>query len=222
VTGRKSAVLLAAAMLIVPAAAQAKTGSIYDVTFAKGFERLTFLGDADTNCAQFGVCGYDGTVTYRIGDKPKGKVFLTKGKSGKVRGSARYATAGRTEATVTPPAPGTECQDSVGHKTDVFTANSSGSRFQSLLVGYHDGASTDYLETACPGLTEADVRAADALPEGLFRAKDFFRGPKPALSLSGSTPFRTKGFNANVRWDLKFKLTERDCSPRCKLPAGKP
>jgi hypothetical protein len=91
-----------------------------------------------------------------------------------------------------------------------------------VLLAYHSGATTDYLETACPGPTEADVKAADALPEGLFRAKDFFRGRKPGLTLSGATPFKGSGFNATIEWDLSFKAKRRDCSPRCKLPAGTP
>lgn len=223
-TGRNSAVLLAAAAMLiaVPASADAKRGSIYDMTQAKGFERLTFSGDADSSCAQFSVCGYTGKVTYTIGGAPKGKLVLTKARSGKVKASARYTTQGLTEASVHPPPPGTDCLDSVANKTDVFTLVSSGSKFQSLLMTYHGGAKTDYLRTSCPGLTEADVRAANAIPEGIFRAKDLFRGPKPGLSLGGSTPFRAKGFNATVEWDLHFKMDERGCSPRCKLPAGTP
>jgi hypothetical protein len=66
------------------------------------------------------------------------------------------------------------------------------------------------------------VKAAGALPEGLFRAKDLFRGPKPGFNLGGATPFQRGGFNATVEWELKFKFAERACSPRCKLPAGRP
>jgi hypothetical protein len=220
--GGKAAVLGAAAMLLIPAAADAKTGSIYDVTFAKGFERVTFSGDQDSSCAQFAVCGYQGTVTYRIGGTPKGKIFLTKSRSGKVKASARYTTTGSTETSVTPPAPDTTCTDTVAHKTDVFTLNSSGPKFQSLLLAYHAGAATDYLATGCPGPTEKDVAAADALPEGIFRAKDLFRGAKPVFSLSGATPFKAVGFNSTIEWDLKFKAKLRDCSPNCKLPAGTP
>jgi hypothetical protein len=205
-------------MLLIPAAADAKTGSIYDVTFAKGFQKVTFTGDA-ADCAQFAVCGYDGTVEYTIGGKPKGTIVLTRTKAGKVDGSASYSSAGGTTvSSVTPPADGSACSDTVVRKNDVFSLTSSGSKFQSLLLAYHDGATTDYLETTCPGPTEADVRAADALPEGLFRAKDFFRGKKPRLSLGGSTPFTRSGFRSTIEWSLDFKAKQRACSPRCKLP----
>jgi hypothetical protein len=209
-------------MLLLPAAAQARTGSIYDVTFAKGFERVTFTGDA-ADCAQFSVCGYDGTVEYRIGGKAKGRIILTKTRAGKVEASARYSTAnGVTESNVTPPAGGSSCSSGSSRRNDVFSLDSSGPKLQSLLLAYHDGATQDYLETACPGPTEADVRAADALPEGIFNAKDFFRGRKPKLSMGGSTPFTRAGFRSTIEWSLSFKAKRRDCSPRCKLPAGSP
>lgn len=221
-TGGKAAVLMAAAMLLLPAAADAKRGSIYDLTKAAGFERVTFSGDADSNCAQFSVCGYSGVVTYRIGAKPKGRIVLTKSPSGKVKGSARYTSEGASKARVTPPGGGSDCTDTVSRTADVFSLSSSGSRFQSLLLAYHAGAATDYLKTACTGPTEADVAAANALPEGLFRAKDFFRGRKPGFALSGATPFTQAGFKATIEWNLSFKTRQRDCSPNCKLPAGTP
>jgi hypothetical protein len=207
------------AALLLPAVAEAKTGSIYDITFAKGSEKVTFTGDA-ADCAQFAVCGYDGTVEYTIGGKPKGKIVLTRTRAGRVDASARYSTSGVTESSVTPPADGTACSDTVARKNDVFSLTSSGPKLQSLLLAYHDGASQDYLETTCPGPTEADVRAADALPEGIFRSKDFFRGKKPKLSLGGSTPFTRSGFRSTIEWSLEFKAKQRACSPRCKLPAG--
>jgi hypothetical protein len=212
----------AAAMLLLPAAAQAKTGSIYDVTSAKGFERVTFTGDAP-DCDVFTVCGYDGTVEYKIGGKATGKIFLTKTRAGKVEATARYSTAGgATKAAVSAPAGSTDCSDTVPRRNDVFSLDSSGPKLQSLLLTYHGGATQDYLETSCPGPTEADVRDADALPEGLFRAKDFFRGRKPRLSMGGSTPFTRSGFRSTIEWSLSFRAKERVCSPRCKLPAGTP
>jgi hypothetical protein len=70
------------------------------------------------------------------------------------------------------------------------------------------------------GPTERDVADANALPEGIFTAKDFFRGATPKLSLGGSTPFTAKGFKSSIEWNLKFRLRARECSPDCKLPAG--
>jgi hypothetical protein len=221
VTGRNAATFAAAAaMLLVPAAAQAKRGSIYDVTKASGFERLTFSGDADSNCAQFSVCGYSGVTNYKIGGTTKGTLVLTRTKKGKVSARATYKAGGTTTATVTPPAPGVDCTDTVSQPRDVFSLTSSGSSFKSLLLAYHAQATHDYLKTQCIGPSEKDVAAANALPQGIFTAKDFFRGATPRPNLSGGTPFQAKGFNATVEWDLKFRLKARACSPDCKLPAG--
>lgn len=221
VTGGKAAVLAAVAMLLLPAVADAKRGSIYDVKKASGFERVTFSGDADANCAQFSVCGYSGIVTYRMGGTPKGTIALTKSRSGKVKASARYKLSGATKTAVTPPS-GAQCTDDIAHNTDVFSLTSSGSRFQSLLLEYHRGATVDYLKTACAGPTEADVRAAGAMPEGLFAAKDFFRGKRPRFALSGATSFKQAGFNATIEWSMNFGVKQRACSPKCQLPAGTP
>jgi hypothetical protein len=207
-------------LLASSAAAEAKTGSIYDVTFAKGFEKLTFTGDADSNCAQFNVCGVEGTVTYTLSGKPKGKIYLTRSRSGKVRASGSYRTAGTTSSTVE--TPGEACSGGRTHARDVFSMFSSGPRNNSLRLAYHDAATTDYLATECKGLTEADVRAAGALPEGIFQANGFFKGEKPSFGLSGGTPFKAKGFNATVEWNLRYKAKARFCSPNCKLPAGTP
>jgi hypothetical protein len=207
-------------MLLLPAAAQAKRGSIYDVTKASGFERLTFSGDADSSCAQFSVCGYSGVTNYKIGGTTKGTLVLTRTKKGKVSARASYKAGGTTTTTVTPPAPGADCTDAVSQPKDVFSLTSSGSSFKSLLLAYHVPTTHDYLKTQCMGPTEQDVADANALPEGIFTAKDFFRGATPRLSLGGGTPFKAKGFNAGLEWNLKFRLKARDCSPDCKLPAG--
>lgn len=213
----------AAAIALVPAAdAQARRGSIYDMTQATGFEKITFSGDMDANCLQFNVCGYSGTVTYRIGGKPKGKLALTKSRSGKVNAAGTYRTNGVTTTNVTAPAGGQDCAETKAHKSDHFGLLSSGSRNQSLRLVYHSAGGPDYLDTACNGPSEADADNANALPEGIFAAKDFFRGRKPSFGSGGSTPFTQGGFNATIEWNLKFKARERDCSPRCKLPAGKP
>lgn len=220
-TGRIAVTLAAvAALMLVPAAAQAKRGAIYDITKASGFERLTYTGDTDSSCDQFSVCGYSGVTTYKIGGTPKGTIILTRTKSGKVSGRASYRTSGKTTAKVTPPAPAADCTDTVSHPRDVFKLSSAGRNFSSVLLTYHGGAKDDYLKTQCTGPTEADVNEANAMPEGLFNAKDFFRGKRPKFNLGGSTPFKARGFNASVEWELKFKAKARECSPDCKLPAG--
>jgi hypothetical protein len=210
-----------AAMAFAPAAS-AKNGSIYDFATAKGFERVTFTGDADAACAQYGVCGYAGTVTYTIGGKPHGKLFVTRSHSGNVKGRASYKTTGVTRARVTPPpGQGADCTDTISHKTDVFSLGSAGSQGRSLLLNYH-AFGVDYLDTTCAGPNESAVADAGFLPLGIFKASDFFRGARPQLTMSGSQAFRAGGFSSVIDWNLSFKVKARACSPNCRLPAGTP
>jgi hypothetical protein len=209
-----AAAIMVAAMAIAPAAASARTGSVYDVTFAKGFERVTFSGDSSAACGQYGVCGYSGTTTYSIGGKPHGTVKLTRGRKGRVSGFGRYKTAGVTRARVSPPDGGADCTDTVRHKTDLFGLESIGSKNQTLALGYHPVGS-DYLDTRCGGPNEGAAADANVLPRGTFRAADFFRGPRPRFTLTGGTPFRAGGFSSAIEWNLSFKLKARACSPHC-------
>src|SRR5919202_4815501 len=150
----------------------AKTGSIYDVVRATGFERVTFQGDAGAGCEDTGVCGYAGTVSYSIGGTPHGRVVLVRSRNGRLSGDATYRTHGTTRASVTTPGSDQTCTDTVGRRRDFFSLVSRGSRFQRLLFRYHDTA-TDYLNTRCAGPTERDAAEAKALPSGSFRARDF-------------------------------------------------
>jgi hypothetical protein len=204
-------------MAIAPAAAAAKTGSIYDVTHAKGYERVTFDGTQNGGCDLYGTCGYTGTVKYTIGGTPHGKVVLTRAHNGKVKATARYRTAGTTQVHVTPPDGGATCTDTVSHKTDVFTLASEGSHFQNLVLNYHPFGA-DYLDTKCGGPNEGAVSDAGVLPRGVFRPKDFFRGAKPSFTLTGGYSFRAAGFSSAIDWQLAFKLKARACSPHCNLP----
>ena len=115
---------------------------------------------------------------------------------------------------------GTSCTDTVAHKTDVFDLTSSGSRFESLLLTYHP-TGDDYLDTQCAGPNEDDVAAAGALPEGIFRPRDFFRGATPGVHPGRGTPFKAGGFSASIEWKLTFKAKARGCSPSCRIPAGR-
>jgi hypothetical protein len=208
-------------MAFAPTAA-AKNGSIYDITTAKGFERVTFTGDADAACAQYGVCDYKGTATYTIAGKPHGKLILTRSRSGKVNGTASYKTTGVTRARVTPPpGQGAACTDTISRKTDVFSVGSAGSNGRSLLLNYH-AFGIDYLDTACAGPNESAVSDAGFLPLGIFKASDFFRGPSPKFTMSGAQAFRAGGFSSEIDWNLSFKMKARACSPNCRLPANAP
>src|SRR3954451_25473754 len=104
-----AATISVAAMALVPAVATAKTGSIYDVTSASGFERVTFDGTQNGGCELYDTCGYTGTVKYTMGGKPHGKLVLTRGKNGKVRSAAHYRANGVTKVRVNPPDSSAAC-----------------------------------------------------------------------------------------------------------------
>ncbi len=219
-TGRVAAALMVSATLIVPAAATAKTGSIFKITHAKGVERVTFTGDSAASCARFGTCGYRGTVTYAVRGKPRGTLVLARSRSGRISGGATYRTRAVTSASVTPPAGAATCTDTVRHKTDLFSAQSLPNSAKALLISYESGGE-DILATSCPGPTEADAAAAGALPEGTFKARGF-TGKRLRWGFSGAVAFRRRGFSANSEWDFVFRAAGRSCNPRCALPAHRP
>ena len=211
-----AALLPLAAMAIAPAAASAKTGSIYDVTSAKGFERVTFDGTQNGGCELYDTCGITGTVKYTIGGTPHGKLVLTRGKDGKVRSTARYRANGVTTVRVNPADNSAPCTATVHRRTDIFTLNSEGSHNQNLVLDYHPFG-PDYLDTKCGGPNEGTVSDAGVLPRGVLSPKAFFKGDKPSFTLTGSYSFRAAGFSSAIDWRLAFKLKARACSPHCKI-----
>jgi hypothetical protein len=207
-------------MAIAPACAMAKTGSVFDLTQATGFERITFTGDSAAGCESQGVCGVTGTVTYRLGGAPRGTLVLARSRSGKLEGGASYRTNGVTTTTVTPPGSSPPCTDRLSHRNDVFSLTSVGSRSQNLLLSYHSGGGS-YLDSRCSAPNEGDLAAAGALPAGSFRTAGF-HGPRLRFGMSGGSPFTSRGFSATSEWKLSFKAQARDCNPHCRLPAHRP
>jgi hypothetical protein len=159
-------------------------------------------------------------VSYKIAGRPHGTLVLTRGSHGKVRARASYRIRGVTQTRVTPPpGQGGDCTETVAHKTDVFEMLSRGVANDKLMFTYH-AAGPDYLDTHCGGPNEGAVSDAGVLPSGLFKTRDFFKGPTPGLSLKGATPFRAGGFSSTIDWKLQVKMKARACSPRCALPKG--
>jgi hypothetical protein len=207
-------------MALAPAAATARTGSIFDITKATGFERVTFTGDSAGGCESQGVCGITGTVTYTIGGKPQGSIVLARSRSGKMTGGASYRTNGVTRTSTSGPGTTPPCSDTFSHRVDVFSIASVGPGFHNLLLSYHSGGGA-YLDSACPAPDESDLAAGGALPEGSFPAKEF-HGPRLRFSMKGGQPFTAHGFSAASDWSLSFRAQARDCNPNCRLPAHRP
>jgi hypothetical protein len=208
-----------AGLAIAPSAATAKRGWIYDVTKATGFETVTFTGDEDGGCVLYKVCGYEGEVSYTLGGTPKGKLYVSRSKSGKITGRATYRSKGVTRTRVTPPSnqPGPDCTQTIKHKHDTFDLFSRGSRNDRLMFVWH-AVGPDFLDTKCAGPNEGAVADAGVLPEALFETRDFFEGTKPSFAVKGATPFRAAGFSSTIEYKLQFKMKARSCSPRCVLP----
>jgi hypothetical protein len=188
-----------AAAAVAPAAASATTTTTYRVTKATGSEVVAFSADPGT-CARFVTCGYHGTVTYRFGGTPSGRLVLNRGARGHVTGAADFSARGTTVADVTA---GDACTDTVRHRREHFSMRSP-SRLGKLIFGLH-GAKTDYLATDCAGPTEADLKRDGALPTGKFRRKDF-AAQATTFTLKGSASFREKGYRGGVAWKLKYRV----------------
>ena len=168
-TGRVAAALAISATAIAAVAPgvadAAKRGSIYDITRATGFETVTFTGDEDGGCVLYKTCGYSGEVKYSIGGKPKGKLVVTRSRSGKVNGRATYKSNGLTRTRVSPPSdqPGPDCTQTIAHRTDTFDLFSRGSRNDRLMFVWH-AVGPDFLDTKCAGPNEGAVGDAGVLP----------------------------------------------------------
>jgi hypothetical protein len=192
------AIALAAAAAL-PATALASTQTRYTVAKAAGTEKVEFTADGDT-CAQFLTCGYGGTVTYKFGGAPSGRLLVKQGGNGHVTGAAAFKSRGTTVSDVTS---GPVCNDTVQHKREEFSLRSK-SRLGRLVFGLH-GGTTDYLVTDCAGPTEAALAHDNALPSGTFKRQDF-DAPSTTFGLTGSSNFREAGYVGSVTWKLKYKL----------------
>jgi hypothetical protein len=211
VRGAKALAIALAATAAVPACSSAATRqkSVYSVLNASGSEKVTFASDTST-CARFKTCGFGGTVSYKFGGKPRGKLVVRRNRRGHIAGAASFATAGTTTSAVTA---GGNCQDTVRHRVEAFTLTSR-SRLGRLLFGLH-GEQTDYLVTACVGPTEAALKHDRALPEGFFKRSDF-DGAITKFQLSGSASFREQGWRGSTTWRLAYRVSLHRCSPNCR------
>jgi hypothetical protein len=190
-----------AATAAAPAVADATTTS-YKLIEASGTHRVTFTADKAT-CARFLTCGYRGTITYKFGGTPSGRLVLEQGSNGHVTGAADFTSRGTTVADVTA---GAACDDTVRHAREHFSMRSP-SRLGKLIFGLH-GAKTDYLATDCAGPTEADLKRDAALPTGRFKREDF-KAQSTTFGLKGSAAFREKGYRGTTTWNLSYEVKRR-------------
>jgi hypothetical protein len=209
-----SIVLLGALLAAGPASAASDLDILaFNVRSGSMSEVMTFQGDGGPACAQAGVCGYSGTISYgfsaiRDGD---GSVLLTRsGRRSRAFGFASLSVGGLTTATVNGPGGGPPCTEKVLHRFDYVFMSGDARR---LRVQFHSpDAVPDFLETYCTGPSDADVGFAGALPTISIKTRDL---NKRRLTLSASTvkAFHTGPFVGTVAFSTNLVLA------RAKLPS---
>lgn len=204
----------AIAALALPAAAGAATerGSVYSVVKASGSERLTFSEDL-ASCTRFHTCHNAGSVSYRFGGTPSGRLVMQDRRGGTVSGLASFKARGTTSAKLAGDKP---CSDTVRRRHETF-ALSSRTRSGRLLFGLH-GTKLDFLGSHCATPSEVELAADGALPHGSFK-RSAFGSERTSFRLSGSALFREHGYRGRVRWSLSYRLERMRCSPNCRVPA---
>lgn len=180
---------------------------VYKIAKASGYIRADFHGDDSAGCRQRGVCGYDGTVEYLFGGKPRSAeaFFLLDKRSGFV-GGGNFRTTAATLAKVAIPGSG-DCTDNVAHSADNFQFQRRGGK---VTVTFHNAqadSGPDYLNTRCPGPGEVDLTLANALPTGTFPVSSF-KAHTVNILLSGNRTFTGGGFDGVATWRVLFSLVQ--------------
>jgi hypothetical protein len=151
--------VLVSALLIAPSMAAAKTKThtvnyAYRVTKATGSEVATFQGDGTSTCANAGLCGTSGTVSYTFGNANGGFALVTvisRGHRHTGIGDFEFGTDGTTSANVSQAGVAQPCVDSVKHRDDSLDVFISGSRVGFGLHGFNaDLLASNYLAVSFP------------------------------------------------------------------------
>jgi hypothetical protein len=182
-----------------------------------GAVTVDFHGDAAAGCAEHGLCGVSGTVTWSpagtallgaIGFRDHGQRFesglLIFAGEGGGSGITQLTSAHvrRSGAAGTPPA---LCSDSV---SDDFGAadpgTQAGSSLALSLTGAPDGfVATDNFRTRCAGPAQVDVR--DLLPTRVLSPRDLHRG-RVTLDYSADRQFASHGLAGTLHSDVTLRL----------------
>jgi hypothetical protein len=211
VEGKNALLVIAATsvLALLPADAAPASSServlVYKITRASGYIRADFRGDQNDGCQGRGVCGYDGTVAYHFGGRPRSAegFFLPSKRSGFV-GGGNFRTDAITLARVG--IPGSDpCTDGVPHSADNFQLLRRGSRITVSFHGAEADSGPDYLNTRCPGPGEVDLTFARALPTGTFPVSSF-KARNVTIRLSGQKAFVGGGFDGTASWNVTFSL----------------
>jgi hypothetical protein len=200
-------IALAAAVAI---AAQASPSELhaYRVTIAKGTERVEFAGDPAAGCADRGVCGVAGTVTFTPVRPDVGQI-ATVARFGRRLSGAGFTSGGTTTANVATQGADVACTDSFVTPQAVVAFRQRGTKAQATLHGPLGepplGQDAAVFATRCAGPRLADLAQAGALPRAVF-GMSALRRRVLDLHLVADTPFSQAGFSGRVVADVRLRL----------------
>jgi hypothetical protein len=213
-------IALAAAVAIAAQAPPAELHA-YRVTVAKGTERVEFAGDPAAGCADRGVCGVAGTVTFTPVRPDVGQIATVARIGRRLSGSA-FTSGGTTTASVTTQGAEATCTDSFFTRQAVVAFKQQGVKAQALLHGPLGepplGQDAAVFATHCAGPRLADLAQAGALPRAVF-PMSALRRRVLNLRLTADTPFAQAGFSGRVVADVQLRL-RRDRSLERALRAS--
>jgi hypothetical protein len=189
----------------------------YYVIRGSGFTRLDFHGNPAAGCAEHGVCGVSGRVTYSFGGPAKrGTLYFLSGIHRKLYfGVAGFKVRGSTNSETSTAGSPERCVDTVAHRDNLFLVERVGRAVRVTLESARaTPQSEDYLATHCPGpdgqtLTAAHVAAATTVPVRSFLPR------RLTLHVAGRTPFSGGGYSGTLERDATYRLIQQPCSPGC-------
>lgn len=205
---RKAMAVVAAAMTMAgavaaPAGAAKPRADVLTSTHMRVTERVDFHGDAAAGCAERGLCGTSGTITYSFAGSRVGFGALF---------GARHVYI----ATLVMPGDGVvdahvqaagaaPCHDERHVQLDGLVGQSHGGKIRLTphLAAQGLGFGEPPLETRCGGPLDQDV--AGALPTLDVAVSTLLR-PTAHLHLSGTKPFAGGGFAGTVTTDVVMTL----------------
>jgi len=169
-------------------------------------EVVSFQGDGGPACAQAGVCGYSGTISYSFSGVRDGGVTVLVSHSGRrssAFGFANLDVGALTTTTVNTPGAAAPCTEKVLHKFDGFAFEGDAG---SLRVLFHPAeAAPDFLASYCGGPSDADVAHAGGLPTLTLPTRRL-RQKKVVLTADSQKQLHIGPFIATVTFHASFDL----------------
>jgi hypothetical protein len=202
--------VIAAAAAAITIAAQASPGELhaYRVTVAKGTETVQFAGDPAAGCADRGVCGVSGTMTFTPVRPDIGQI-ATVARTGHRLSGAAFTNGGTTTANVTTQGADAPCTDSFVTPQIVVAFKQLGVKAQGTLHGPLGeppvGQDAAVFATHCAGPRLTDLAQAGALPRVVFPMSQLRRSVVN-LRLTADAPFSRSGFSGRVVADIRLRL----------------